>query len=168
MKTKEQEWFQQWTPEVRALLEPYQSIASDVALRPLEIQESLEYLLCCQVLRSAMRHNPEAWRDTAGLLTSGQGLKDTLGCLFGDETPPTVAAMALTIIVRDSDEHDEGQSIELGRRLRQLEAESERLDLPQFVWVVRIVGRYRMTASAESRARFKDKTVGLVRVVDAR
>jgi len=44
----------------------------------------------------------------------------------------------------------------------------EQLGLPSYVWVVRIVGRNKMMVAVESREKLRDRTVGLIRVVDAR
>ena len=102
------------------------------------------------------------------MLAVGHDLSDTLGRLFGHETPPSVAAMALALIVHECEEHGENQGVGIGRKVRERKAEREQLGLPLFVWVVRIVGRDGMKASLEHRAKLKDRTVGLVRVVDAR
>ena len=88
--------------------------------------------------------------------------------LFGDDTPASVAALALETVVQQSEEHDEHQSVMIGRQARDRESEKQQLGLPRHVWVVRIVGREKMTVAVESRDKLRDTSVGLVRLVDAR
>jgi hypothetical protein len=161
-------WFEEWTPTLESLLEPYGKIVAPLAMRAGEIQERVQYVLCTRILRQAMRHHPEAWAEAPSLLATGHGLSDTLRCLFGHETPPSVAAMALALIAPEREEHGESQGVEIGRQVSGREAERGQLGLPLFVWVVRMVGKGRMTVSVENRTKLKDRAVGLVRVVDAR
>jgi len=165
---REQQWFREWTPEVQRLLEPYEGIATDVGLRPIEIQERVQYVLCTRMLKEAMRHHPQAWAEGAAVLRSEHSFAKALRRLFGSETPSSVAAMALEAVVQESDEHDDGEDVAIGRAVRERETEMEQLGLPSYVWVVRIVGRNKMMVAVESREKLRDRTVGLIRVVDAR
>ena len=164
----EEQWFRRWTPEVQRLVEPYQAIATYIRLRPIEIQEGVQYVLCTRILNDARRHNPEAWAEGAAVLRSEHSLARALRRLFGSETPSSVAAMALGAVFQESDEHDEGEDVAIGRVLRERETEREKLGLPSYVWVVRIVGEAKMAVAVESRDKLRDRTVGLIRVVDAR
>ena len=128
----------------------------------------MQYVLCTRILKYAMRHHPEAWAEGAALLRGEHSLAKALGRLFGRETPSSVAAMALEAVVQESEEHDEGQDVAIGRALREREAERAQLGAPSYLWVVRIVGRNKMTVAVESRDKLKDGRVGLIRVVDAR
>ena len=148
--------------------EPYGRIADDVGLRATEIQERVQYVLCTRVLRHAMRQHPQAWAEAASVLGTKQSLAKALARLFGKDTPPSVAAMVLETLVQESEEHDESPDVVIGRELRKREAERNQLGFPACVWVVRIVGRNRMTVAVEGRDKLRDTTVGLVRVLDAR
>ena len=161
-------WFRQWTPTLEALLEPYARVAADIALRSSEIQERVEYALRARLIRHARRHHPQSWAEALSLLQSNRPLAEVLLLLFGEQTPPSVGAMALNAVVQQAQEHDEQDDVLVGRQVRDRESEREQLGLPDYVWVVRIVGRNKMTVTVEDRAKLKDRTVGLVRVVDAR
>jgi len=164
----EEAWFRHWTPEVEALLEPYAHVWLDTGLRPTEIQERVEYALCARILGHARRHHAQAWEEAPTLLRSARRLGEVLGLLFGGDTPASVAAMALEAVVQQSEEHDEQQSVLIGRQARKRDAERQQLGLPRYVWVVRIMARDKMRLAVESRDKLADKSVGLVRVVDAR
>ena len=164
----EQQWFRRWAPEVQRCLELYEALATDLVLRPIEIQERVQSVLCTHILKHAMRHDPQAWAEGAAILRSEHSLTKALGRLFGSTITSSVAAMALQAVVQESDEHDERQDVAIGRAVREREAETEQLDPPSYVWVVRIVARTKMTVAVESRDKLKDRTVGLIRVVDAR
>jgi hypothetical protein len=166
--TGEKGWFLHWTPEVEALLEPYARVVPGIALRTGEIQERVEYVLCARVIRHAMRHHPQSWGEASSLLQSKRPLAEVLRLLFGEQTPPSVGAMALNAVAQQAQEHDEQDDVKVGRQVRDRESEREQLGLPDYVWVVRLVGRNKMTVTVEDRAKLKDRTVGLVRVVDAR
>ena len=165
---KEDQWFRQWTPAVESLLEPYRDVAASLGLRAAEIQERVQHVLCTRILRHAMRHHPEAWAQAPALLTRDHALSETLGRLFGHETPASVAGMVLRTLLQQSEEHDERQDVLTGRAIRSRAPEDEQLWPPRYVWVVRILGRDETKVSVESRSQLRDNTVGLVRVVDAR
>ncbi len=164
----QQEWFDTWTSTLEAVLEPYREIWVDTGLRPAEIQVYVEYEICAQIIRHAMRHHEDAWREAPKLLQSERPLREVLGLLFGNDIPVPVAAMALDVIVQDSEEHDERQDVLIGREVRKRESERAKVAPPRCLWVVRILGAKRFSVTVESRARLKDRSVGLIRIVDAR
>jgi len=164
----EHRWFREWTAEVERLVKPYEAIATYIGLRPSEIQERVQYVLCTRILKHAMRHYPQAWAEAAVVLRSEDSLAKGLRRLLGSEIPSCVAAMALEAVVQESEEYDEGQDVAIGRAVREREAQREQLGLPSYLWVVRIVSEAKMTVAVESRDKLRDRTVGLIRVVDAR
>ncbi len=164
----QQQWFNAWTGTLEALLKPYRQIWHDALLRSAEIQLYVEYALCAQIIRHAMRHHKDAWRKAPALLQSGRPLREVLGLLFGKDVPLPVAAMALDVIVQESDKHDEREDVLIGREVRKREAERIAVPPPGYVWVVRIQGARQFSVTVENRAKLKDESVGLVRIVDAR